>query len=108
MKNTADYDWFLELVGRKGQTGEMLRTPNKRRKYGRRQWDGLEWDWKQRVHRAVEEKGEGQEEYRTDVEFQQDRTGVDSMFEEIYKASGAPHSSWMEEVEDWRVQFESS
>jgi hypothetical protein len=37
MKN----DRFLELVGRKGRAGEMLRTPNKRRKYGRRQWDRL-------------------------------------------------------------------
>jgi hypothetical protein len=47
------------------------------------------------------EKGEGQameREYMADVEFQrlydtefqQDRTGVDSMFEEIYEASGAP------------------
>jgi hypothetical protein len=109
MKNTVDYDKFLELVRRTGRKGETPRTPNKRRKYGRRQWDGLVRSWKQRLHRAVNgEVMEGEDE--ADVEFQRlydsefQQPGGEGppacQFEEIYEelASGAPGSSWAEEM----------
>merc|ERR1712059_77992 len=45
-KNTVDYDRYSELVLKTDRTDTMPRTPNKHRKYSRRQWDGLVKNWK--------------------------------------------------------------
>jgi len=52
-KNTQDYDRYTQLVKKNERTDSMPRTPNKHKKYSRRQWDGLVKKWKQRIHIAV-------------------------------------------------------
>ena len=52
-KNTVDYDRYIELVRREDRKDRMPRTPNKNRKYSRRQWDGLVKSWKQNIHNTV-------------------------------------------------------
>ena len=52
-KNTVDYDRYLELVPKMERKDRMPRTPNKNRKYSRRQWDGLVKNWKQQIHATV-------------------------------------------------------
>merc|ERR1719356_800279 len=60
-KNTVDYDRYAELVPKAERKDRMPRTPNKTRKYSRRQWDGLIKNWKQQIHTTVNalENGEG-------------------------------------------------
>jgi len=52
-KNTVDYDRYMELVPKMERKDRMPRTPNKNRKYSRRQWDGLVKNWKQQIHATV-------------------------------------------------------
>ena len=60
-KNTVDYDKYTELVKRAERKDRMPRTPNKNKKYSRRQWDGLVKNWKQQIHSTVNQL-EGLEE----------------------------------------------
>merc|ERR1719370_2623793 len=53
-KNTGDYDEYLKKVPKEYRRDRMPRTPNKYKKYSRRQWDGLIKKWKQGVHTTVE------------------------------------------------------
>lgn len=50
-KNTLDYERYSTRIRREDRANNMPRTPNKHRKYSRRQWDGLVKSWKQSVHR---------------------------------------------------------
>ena len=52
-KNTVSYDRYLSLIPKSSRTDRMPRTPNKMRKYSRRQWDGLIKKWKQDIHKIV-------------------------------------------------------
>jgi len=52
-KNSEDYDKYLKAVSREERKERMPRTPNKFKKYGRRQWDGLVKNWKQKIHAVV-------------------------------------------------------
>lgn len=86
-KNTVDYDRYSELVRKTDRTDTMPRTPNKHRKYSRRQWDGLVKNWKQRIHQTVALL-EGRDE--------------DELSENTWKLDGrlSASSSWADEVED--------
>jgi len=52
-KNTVSYDRYISIIPKDKRTARMPRTPNKRRKYSRRQWDGLVKKWKQDLHVVV-------------------------------------------------------
>jgi histone RNA hairpin-binding protein len=52
-KNTVDYDRYIELVPVTGRRRDQPRTPDKARKYSRRQWDGMVKAWKQNLHKVV-------------------------------------------------------
>jgi len=83
-KNTVDYDRYLELVPKMERKDRMPRTPNKNRKYSRRQWDGLVKNWKQQIHATVNALD-----------------GVEDDMEADWKLDGRLSStgSWAEEVE---------
>ena len=52
-KNTVSYDKYIGMVPKESREDRMPRTPNKRRKYSRRQWDGMVKKWKQDIHKTV-------------------------------------------------------
>jgi len=85
-KNTVDYDRYSLLVHKTDRTDTMPRTPNKHRKYSRRQWDGLVKNWKQRIHQTV-----------ATLEGREEESG-----NEDWKLDGrlSAGSSWADEVED--------
>jgi len=84
-KNTVDYDKYLQLVDKQMRGKKMPRTPQKMRKYSRRQWDGLVKKWKQDVHKTVAVL-EGQDE--------------DDDYETRPDSSNSQVSSWADEVEE--------
>ena len=47
------YDKYLKKIPKKLRTDRMPRTPNKFKKYRRRQWDGIVKKWKQGIHETV-------------------------------------------------------
>jgi len=49
-KNSTSYVKYLYLLPRHNRDDKMPRTPNKNKKYSRRQWDGLVKSWKKRIH----------------------------------------------------------
>jgi len=53
-KNTSDYDTYLKHVPREARTSRMPRTPDRFKKYSRRQWDGMVKAWKLNIHTAAE------------------------------------------------------
>jgi len=52
-KNTVSYDKYISLIPKSSRKDKMPRTPNKMRKYSRRQWDGMVKKWKQDIHATV-------------------------------------------------------
>lgn len=50
-KNNLDYERYTEKIQKEDRFPKMPRTPNKYKKYSRRQWDGLIKSWKQSIHR---------------------------------------------------------
>jgi len=98
-KNTVDYDRYTELVTRPDRKDRMPRTPNKNKKYSRRQWDGLVKNWKQQIHATVNALEGVEEEMETSVDPE-------------WKLDGRLSSSgsWAEEVEneDFRLRAGSS
>jgi len=67
-KNMPDYDKYSELIKRSERKNEMPRTPNKNKKYSRRQWDGLVKNWKQQIHVTVDALKELNEETESPVD----------------------------------------
>lgn len=55
-KNTVDYDRYLQMVKKEDRIKGMPRTPDKRKKYSRRQWDGMIKNWKLRIHNVASEE----------------------------------------------------
>jgi len=98
-KNTVDYDRYTELVTRPDRKDRMPRTPNKNKKYSRRQWDGLVKNWKQQIHATVNALEGVEEEMETSVD-------PDWKLDGRLSSSG----SWAEEVEneDFRLRAGSS
>jgi len=88
-KNTLDYDKYLKKVPKGCRKDRMPRTPNKFKKYSRRQWDGIVKNWKQGIHDTVEAL--------ENIEMQSGGTTVD-------EAAGKTENlnlemSWADEVE---------
>jgi len=52
-KNMVDYDKYMTMVSKRDRKERMPRTPNKYKKFSRRQWDGLVKNWKQEIHTTV-------------------------------------------------------
>lgn len=55
-KNTVDYDRYLQMVKKEERKKGMPQTPDKRKKYSRRQWDGMIKNWKLRIHKVASEE----------------------------------------------------
>jgi len=55
-KNTVDYDRYLQMVKKEERIKGMPQTPDKRKKYSRRQWDGMIKNWKLRIHKVASEE----------------------------------------------------
>jgi len=92
-KNTVDYDRYSALVDKMARTDSMPRTPNKHKKYSRRQWDGMVKKWKQQIHTTVAML-EGREDGGEDEESDWKQDGRLS-------ATG----SWADEVEEEDNKF---
>ena len=56
-KNTLAYDRYLNAVPRSQRRWDMPRTPEKHKKYSRRQWDGMIKAWKKSIHKYDQPKG---------------------------------------------------
>ena len=95
-----DYDRYTELVARSDRKDRMPRTPNKNKKYSRRQWDGLVKNWKQQIHATVNALEGVEEEMETSAD------DPDWKLDGRLSSSG----SWAEEVEseDFRLRAGSS
>jgi len=98
-KNTVDYDKYTELVKRIDRKDRMPRTPNKNKKYSRRQWDGIVKNWKQQIHSTVSALEGLEEEMETSID-------PDWKLDGRLSSTG----SWAEEVEaeDFRHRVGSS
>jgi len=92
-KNTADYDEYLKKVPKEYRKDRMPRTPNKYKKYSRRQWDGIIKKWKQGVHTTVEALDKVERESAEAVLV----SSVDESALKIEKLTF--EMSWAEEVE---------
>jgi len=86
-KNTLDYDKYIKTVPREYRKDMMPRTPNKYKKFTRRQWDGIVKNWKQMIHTTVGalEKNE--------------RDSVDTPKTSVNNSAPNSEMSWAEEVE---------
>ena len=88
----VDYDRYTELVNKESREDRMPRTPNKNRKYSRRQWDGLVKNWKQQIHLTVSSLDAAQEDINNEAV-------KDLKFDEVDNFVTNDVSSWAEEVE---------
>jgi len=88
-KNTVDYDRYTDLVDKMARADTMPRTPNKHKKYSRRQWDGMVKKWKQQIHTtvAILEGKEPIDDEEGEIDWREDGR---------LSATG----SWAEEVEE--------
>jgi len=104
-KNTIDYEKYVKMVPKDRRKDRMPRTPNKSKKYSRRQWDGIIKSWKQGIHAAVdtlENIGESEMESETSkVGENETDDGQTSVLElPAWKLEKCfSNRSWAEEVE---------
>merc|ERR1712096_30330 len=86
-------------MGRIDRKDRMPRTPNKNKKYSRRQWDGIVKNWKQQIHSTVSALEGLEEEMETSID-------PDWKLDGRLSSTG----SWAEEVEaeDFRHRVGSS
>ena len=77
-KNTIAYDNYIRLIPKAERSDRDPRTPQKHRKYSRRQWEGMVKKWKQNIHSIVNALED------------QEQTGDD----------GASIESWIDDVEE--------
>ena len=92
----VDYDKYMTMVSKRDRKERMPRTPNKYKKFSRRQWDGLVKNWKQEIHTTVAalEKAE--------MKFAENE--VKTVNEEVWKVEKMSFEmSWAEEVEAEQV-----
>ena len=91
-KNTVDYDKYIRMVPKMVRKERMPRTPNKYKKFSRRQWDGLVKNWKQGIHATVAALEKAKMEFADNVvtAVNEDAWNVEKMSFEM---------SWAEEVE---------
>jgi len=99
-KNTIDYDTYCRLVPKEDRLDKMPRTPNKKQKYSRRQWDGLVKSWKVQIHntvQALEAGGDTEDDHRRRRTDDDD----DDMFTDDLPGTGRSSvTSWADEVEE--------
>ena len=60
-KNTIAYDKYIRLVPKSERSNRDPRTPQKYRRYSRRQWEGIVKKWKQDIHSVVNSVEEGEQ-----------------------------------------------
>lgn len=90
-KNSLDYETYTDKIDKSARSPKMPRTPNKFKKYSRRQWDGLIKSWKQSIHKIARSLGnevkvsegnswadECEAEFKEDMEWDR-RQRTDSM-----------------------------
>ena len=101
------YDRYISLIPKDKRTARMPRTPNKRRKYSRRQWDGCVKKWKQDLHAVVARFEEAKANSSRD-----EVTGADGD-EEDFMSTGRQSStgwssgwSWADDVEGEEAEAE--
>jgi len=74
-KNTIDYDTYCRIIPKDERTDTMPRTPNKHKKYSRRQWDGMVKNWKQMIHKVVATYNENNENEDMDESSEEGASG---------------------------------
>ena len=87
-----DYDKYIRMVPKRDRKERMPRTPNKYKKFSRRQWDGLVKNWKQGIHATVAALEKAEMEFADNV--------VTAVNEEAWNVEKMSFEmSWAEEVE---------
>jgi len=120
-KNTMSYDTYLKAVEKRNRETSMPRTPDKRKKYSRRAWDGLVKSWKQQIHKIAEklsteggQQHEGvilKEEVKKEEDFDKVMDDIEALVGDVSNQEDcdSPQSDeyldWADEVED---NFETS
>lgn len=110
-KNTLAYDRYLNAVPRNQRRWDMPRTPDKHRKYSRRQWDGMIKAWKKSIHKYDQPKdaanshssGENRSESSSSSSGNRSIPEDESSSPERLSSSNNKSSSsksWAQEVED--------
>ena len=105
------YDRYISLIPKDKRTARMPRTPNKRRKYSRRQWDGLVKKWKQDLHVVVAGFEDAEANSSRDEVTGADGDEVEQALgdEEDFMSTGRQSStgwSWAEDVEREEAESE--
>jgi len=75
-KKTEDYQIYSSSVQKKMRTAKMPRTPERKRRFSRRQWDGAVKQWKLKVHaesRRVTEAKARSEQVQEGEEVQEEK-----------------------------------
>ena len=115
--NTLNYDRYRRLIPKYRRTYRMPRTPNKFRKFSRRQWDGQVKRWKQNIAlvvRKIESSGDEDvfdEDFMNSIqawaeegkkkEMEQEETkNMDQELEEIEEVDEEPDEEPDEEADE--------
>ena len=78
-KKTEDYQVYAESIQKKMRTAKMPRTPERKRRFSRRQWDGAVKQWKLKVHAESRRVMEAKVNSVQDKEVVQEHPGEDKL-----------------------------
>ena len=81
-KNTLAYDKYISLIPKSERQSRDPRTPQKHKRYSRRQWEGIVKKWKQDIHTVVNtvEEEEGEE---TGARMMDDGSSIGSWIDDV-------------------------